>query len=68
MVLCVRGVGRRLSMVPGIFRALRHRIGPDARKVKIHGRVFLFSLCGSAVVDREASQDIEQCPKCKRHP
>lgn len=53
---------------PGIFRALRHRVGPDTREVTLGGRVFRFSLCGSPVVNREASQSIEQCCKCLRHP
>ncbi|MBB5155095.1 hypothetical protein BJ970_002629 [Saccharopolyspora phatthalungensis] len=53
---------------PRVFRTLRHRIGPDAPEVTIDGRVFLFSLCGSPVVKKEAPPHSKMCSKCKQYP
>ncbi|MBB5156740.1 hypothetical protein BJ970_004274 [Saccharopolyspora phatthalungensis] len=54
----------------GIFRALMHRVLPDAYKVSLEGRVFFFSLCGSPVVKRTEPTDylVAKCPKCLRRP
>ncbi|MBB5152528.1 hypothetical protein BJ970_000062 [Saccharopolyspora phatthalungensis] len=52
---------------PGVFQALKHRLGPDSYEVNLDGRVSLFSLCGSPVVKTEPLPHIKMCSKCKRH-